>query len=246
MLVRWIPVTSLCVITLGASGFAAAASCPATTFCRSDTVTNTGTLSSPNAVVATTGYADNGTPVAIGTSASFSFGDAFGAGQTGVGSHFNTSQTVQSAPSSTAPDSGWNFYDDYRFTINPGSSLDTAVISVNAPSGAQVSNLEVRLFTAGQNGAAPNGPPTLGSPTGGTIVDKWSTTFPGGSYLYTLPTGFAAGSYDLQIRGLAVGASSYGGNINFQPVPLPAGLPLLVSALGALGIARRRLDPARI
>jgi hypothetical protein len=238
MSVRLTSVGSATLMALGAAAqFASAATCPSTTFCRSDTVTNTGTLTSPNATVTPTGYPDNGP---VSTAISYSLGDAFGPGQTTLGAHFSTTQTIQSAPGTTTPDSGWNFYDDFRFSINPGSTLDTAIISLNAPSGAGIGNLEVRLFsTAGGQNAAP----TLGAPVGGTIVDKWSQPFPGGSFAYTLPTGFAAGSYDLQVRGLAASGSSYGGNINFTPVPLPAAFPLLLSGFGLVGGLTRRRKP---
>jgi|SRR5882757_1801130 len=226
-----------CLLALGLTQFATAATCDSSTvFCRSDTVTNV----SGTATVAATGFADNGP---VGTTISYSLGDAFGPGQTSLGSHFTTTQTNgQTAPGSVAPDSGWNFYDDYRFSINPpGSTSNTAVITLTNPQGPAVSNLEVRLFsTAGGSNAAP----VLGPPLGGTIVDAWSTVFPGGRFVYTLPTGFGAGTYDLQIRGLATAASSYGGTINFAPVPLPAALPLLLSGFGLVAGLRRRRGQA--
>jgi hypothetical protein len=238
-LARWALVAAIPAASLGAAQSALAATCPSTTFCLSDTVT---TNSSAVVTVTNSGYSDNGSPTPIGSLTSFSLGDAFGAGQSAFGSDFTTSQTGgQHAPGATGSDSGWNFYDDYRFTINPGSSIDTAIISVNGPtSGTEVGGLEVRLFQAGPNGTSPNAPATLGAPAGGTLVDSWSTPFPGGSFVYTMPTGFSAGSYELQVRGLASNASSYGGNIEFTPVPLPAAAWFMVSALGALGAFRRR------
>jgi hypothetical protein len=83
----------------------------------------------------------------------------------------------------------------------------------------------------------------LGTPASGTKVDSWQDfTLFGTSYNVTLPTGFAAGDYIMQIRGEATGPGGYGGTFAFSalPVPLPAALPLLLSALGGLGAMLRR------
>jgi hypothetical protein len=88
-----------------------------------------------------------------------------------------------------------------------------------------------------------NPAPTLGVPPSGA-VDGWTAPLAGsnGSLSILLPTGFPSGSYDLQVRGEAIGNSaSYGGTLQIAPVPLPAGLPLLLSGLGVLGgLIRRR------
>lgn len=223
------------LLALGVTQYATAATCDSSTnFCRTDTVTNVSGVPS----TAATGSAPNGP---VSSQISYTIGNAFGPGQTLLGNHFSSSQTGnQTAPGSTAPDSGWNFYDDYQFSISPpGSISNTAVIAINTPLQAAVSNLEVRLFST-QGGS--NGAPTLGAPQGGSIVDAWSTAFPGGSFVYTLPKGFSAGSYDLQIRGLATDGSGYGGTIYFSPVPLPAALPLLLGGLVVVAGVRRRRE----
>jgi hypothetical protein len=221
---------------------AQATTCPATTLCRSDTITNTGTISSPTLALATTPYPTNGP---FSGSISYSLGgNAFGgAGQSTVGSDFSTGETVQSATGSTPPDSGWNFYDDYFFSTTTATANNATVISNF--SADSISNLQVRIFSSGGQSLAPNSAPTLGLPTGGAI-DGWTAPLVGsnGSLSILLPTGFAAGSYDLQVRGEAIGTdASYGGTLQIAPVPVPAGLPLLLSGLGLMGgmIRRRRL-----
>jgi hypothetical protein len=145
-------------------------------------------------------------------------------------------KTVQQAAGASGSDSGWNFYDDYFFTTTSATSNNATVISNFSMD--SISSLQVRIFSANGNPV-----PTLGIPSGGA-VDAWTAPLLGsnGSYSILLPTGFAAGTYDLQVRGEAIGTdASYGGTLQVTPVPLPAGLPLLLSGLGLLGgIARRR------
>jgi hypothetical protein len=235
--VKKCPLVALAVIAALAHTLAAQAGtvCPATTLCLTDTVTNTGTLSSPTDSVSTTSYPTNGP---FSSAISFALqGNAFGgSGQPTVGADFSTTQTVQQAAGYSGSDSGWNFYDDYQFTTTVATSNNAAVISnVSMDS---ISGLEVRIFAVGTNPT-----PTLGIPNDG-VVDGWTAPIEGtnGSYSILLPTGFSSGTYDLQVRGEAIGTdASYGGTLQITPVPLPAGLPLLVCGLGLLGgMIRRR------
>jgi len=80
-----------------------------------------------------------------------------------------------------------------------------------------------------------------------TVVDGWQTLQATGSNptLYTATLNSKSLSADteyvLQVRGEALStAASYTGSITFEPVPLPGGLPLLVSGLSAFGLFRRR------
>ena len=219
---------------------AQATTCPAATLCRSDTITNVGSVGSPVLNIVTTANTTNGP---FGGSISYALGgNAFGgAGQSTVGSDFSTGETVQSATGSVPPDSGWNFYDDYFFSTTTATANNATVISNFST--ASISNIQVRILTSGGQSGTPNPAPTLGIPTGGA-VDGWTAPLVGsnGSLSILLPTGFASGSYDLQVRGEAIGANaSYGGTLQVEPVPLPAGLPLLLSGLGMLGgLVRRR------
>jgi hypothetical protein len=222
---------------------AQATTCPTTTLCRADTITNVGTVATPTLNIVNTPFTTNG-PFGGSISDSLS-GNAFGgAGQSTVGSDFSSGETVQVATGSVAPDSGWNFYDDYFFSTTTATANNATVISNFSMD--SISNLQVRILASGGPSGTPNPTPTLGIPTGGA-VDGWTAPLVGsnGSISVLLPTGFAAGSYDLQVRGEAIGTdASYGGNLQIAPVPLPAGLPLLLSGLGMLGGLVRRRRPA--
>jgi len=187
-----------------------------------DTVTVTGTGGSQTLNVITPSPANpsNGT---VTPTISYTLGNSFNeSGGVTTGSDFNLSGT--GGP--------WNFQDDFYFSTT-GATIQTAVIS-NLFS--NVSDLQVRLIQAAGNGA-----PTIGNPAGSTLVDSWQSfnLGAGGSYNETLPTGFAAGNYIMQIRGEAGSSASYSGTISFTPVPLPAAAWLLVSGLGALAAFRR-------
>ena len=61
------------------------------------------------------------------------------------------------------------------------------------------------------------------------------------------PEMLSAGTYVLEIRGTATGTNggAYSGQLQLQPVPLPAALPLLLSGLGLVGSSFRRRVAAR-
>jgi hypothetical protein len=213
---------------------ALASTCPSLEFCVTDTVTNTGSLSAPVNFVTSSGYPQNG-PIFPTTSLSLS-GNAFGTGtEVQPGTDFPTSETN---PPGGAVASGWNFYDDYIFSIPNGASVSSAAISISSAMGS-ISNLEVRLFSMTGNPV-----PTIGVPVGGA-TNGWSTNLIGLSTAYLMPKTFGPGIYDLQFRGESSGVTSYGGNVNFTAVPLPAALPLLVSGLGLLRFSRRRRSAVR-
>jgi hypothetical protein len=185
-------------------------------------VTATGSGASQTLNVTTTGL---GNPL-ISPTISYSFGDAFnGTGQLATGSDFNVSGGA------------FNFQDDYTFSTT-GATVMTAGISIPGQPGASLTNLQARIIVAAGNGA-----PTIGVPASGTVVDQWFTLTAGSASFFSLGAGqlTPGTSYILQIRGESTGAAGYGGAIDFTPVPLPAAFPLLLSGLGLLGFARRRL-----
>jgi len=205
-------------------GLIAAGAATAADLNRTDTITYPGSVG-PGVTVTTTSL----TNAPITPDVTFTLGHTLSGGLQNFPDNFVNG-------SSSGPK--WNFYDDFFFTTT-GATVDAAVISINR-AGLGVSNLQARIFTADGNPA-----PTLTAlSTGSTLVDSWQNTSCGAaSCVITLPTDFPAGNYDLQIRGLAAsGGGSYGGDINFSAVPLPAAAWLLISGLAGLGgLARRKL-----
>ena len=137
------------------------------------------------------------------------------------------------------------FYDDFIFTIGAGQ-VDSVTSTVSAGKFLGISGMQVRLYDYNANGQVA---PLLTTPVPGSAFDAWSSTvaFPGGtSTVGVLPlTTLTAGTYVVEVRGTVSGTAggNYTGSLNLTPVPLPAGLPVLLSGLGLLaGCARRRPD----
>jgi hypothetical protein len=220
---------ALAALALAAQG-ASAATCPTTALCLNDTVTYNGSTGS-NTVTTYPGMTVN----SLASGGSYTVGDAFGS------VHPLTPTTLFPDSEVTPHPTGgtYNFYDDFFFTTTGSTTDDVAVISGVFTN--TISNLQARIFNSDGPLGPTNGAPTLGRPTTGTGVDGWSSPVGNGSLSIILPTSFGPGTYDLQIRGDALGsAGSYGGSFNLQPVPLPAALPLLLSGFGLLGGLFRR------
>ena len=140
---------------------------------------------------------------------------------------------------SPAAATGFGFYDDFIFTIPVGAGSNSVTSSITIPGALQITGLQSRLFAlpGGYTGGA------LGACPGGCIA-VWGTTVAAGNVTYTVldPIVLGPGSYVLQIRGDATGAAggSYSGVLNLTAVPVPAAVWLFGSALGGLGLLRRR------
>jgi hypothetical protein len=151
--------------------------------------------------------------------------------------------TAPTTPISGSPSPGYGFYDDFYFSVPSGVAADSITSTIDLGSLLAINGLQVRLYDL-----ANNPPPVLGTPAHGTLVSSWSTSITGGSGMTgdveVLNTTLnQAGTYVLEVRGNVSGSSggSYSGTLNIAPVPLPAALPLMLSALGMLGaIAGRR------
>lgn len=137
---------------------------------------------------------------------------------------------------------GFSFYDDYVFTVS-NATVDSVTSEINLGS-LSIGNLEERLYSVAANSTLPaiNGPAT-GFQTNWTAPVSFSAGGESGMITVMNPTTLAAGTYVLEIRGDVTGSSggTYSGELNLNPVPLPAALPLLLSGLGLLGgLARKR------
>lgn len=139
----------------------------------------------------------------------------------------------------------YGFYDDYIFTIVEDAIANAVASSVSLGSLA-VANLQLRLYALPVDFGGNKSPG--GDCQGGCLVD-WSPTLVSGNVTYTVmdPIALAAGSYVLEVRGDASGASggSYSGVLNLAAVPLPGVAWLFGAALGAVGFWRRRRPAIR-
>jgi hypothetical protein len=136
---------------------------------------------------------------------------------------------------------GFNFYDDYVFTV-AATAVDSLTSEVNLAT-LSLGNLEERVYSIGGNPTLP----VVGTPDGFQTAWTSPVTVGAGNEtgMFTVlnPTTLTGGTYVLEIRGDVTGSAggSYSGNLNLNPVPLPAAFPLLLSGLGLLGgFARKR------
>jgi hypothetical protein len=222
------PVVLASILT--AAAFGASTASAQTTLNVTDTVTSPTT---GDYTYVLSGLAANGS---ISPTDTLTLGDAFnGPGQQQTGVNFDA---TAGTGYNTTP---WNFQDDFVFST-PGATVTTATIALPSVSmggtTTGITDLQVRIIYAVYAGSPVNGPPTVGNPVGGTLVDAWENINPNGTFSVTMPTALTGGEYILQIRGeAATNGGSYGGTISFTPAPLPAGLPLLLSGLALLGCA---------
>jgi hypothetical protein len=198
----------------GLLSLAAAYSASASTVALSYTTTSIGTTGS-------------GANTSLPVPGSYTYADTFGAGSGGT-------------PVSGTP---YGFFDDYLFTVT-GATADSITSTINLGGTLAINGLQVGLFSYVTGQTLPVYGTTL--PPGSVQVDGWSTPINSGGTTGTVnvipPTLLPPGSYVLEVLGTVTGSAggSYSGVLNLAPVPLPAGLPLLLSGLGALGLWGRR------
>jgi hypothetical protein len=156
---------------------------------------------------------------------------------------FSAPQAYTLSPSS--PVGSYSFQDTYEFSLSAPAQGDVLAVSLNLsgiPSSTfNIQNLQFRLYEV----PSPPPAPGLTIPPGSTIITPWMgiTGNDSGTAIQANFNNVQSGTYFLDIAGTASGTSggTYIGQLNLSPVPLPAGIWLLLSGLGGIGaLARKR------
>jgi hypothetical protein len=205
----------------------------------------TGPGQSPPATIAGNPNGASGTGVYVNdltanTAGNYTFTDSY-SGSTAV----NSGLTI-APPGGSAQSIG--FVDSYVIAV-PSASSNAFAFSLSLSSTSGLSNLSLRLYQYASGtypsltAVNPNIVYGTVSPANG-LIDAWSVNSVQGSADTTsLPIiDLQTGEYVLQIAGISNGTTggTYNGQLEVQPVPLPAALPLLLSGLGGLGLLGRR------
>jgi hypothetical protein len=201
-------------------------------------------LGSASGNVQTTATGSEGNTYSLAVPGQYTFTDTFDGPQ--------TSPLVNSSgvafESSGSPVGTYDFQDTYEFSLSTPASGDDLVVSLSlqlppgygAGSVYNISDLQFRLYKV-PSGSTPG----LTPPSGSTFVTKW-TGLSGNDNGTPVSASFddiASGTYFLDVAGRADGTlgGTYFGQLNLvSPVPLPAGLPLLLSGLAGLGVLVRQ------
>ncbi len=153
--------------------------------------------------------------------------------------HGALDEIIAGSVSTRYPD-GFEFYDDFVFTI-AAASANAITSTISFADILGISDLQVRLYNAAGQGSLP----VIGAPVGGAI-EAWSNPISAGATTGTVAvlsnSVLSAGTYVLEIRGNVSGSAggSYSGSLNVAPVPVPGALILFGSALSGVLAARRR------
>ena len=135
---------------------------------------------------------------------------------------------------------GFTFFDNYVFSISD-SLANSSTTSIRLGNFG-IESLQARLYAL--DAAAPN--LYYGAVPTGAVYLAWATVAGPLQVVVLDEISLPAGLYTLEIRGRTLSAGgSYGGVINFAPIPLPAAGWLLLSGVGLLLLrGTRRVAPA--
>ena len=144
---------------------------------------------------------------------------------------------------SGSPVGTYSFQDTYEFSVSEAAGGDLLAVSLSLQGPLQsnfnISNLQFRLYEV-----QPSTTPGLTIPTGSPILTGWQgiSGNDSGNAIQANFSNLQSGTYFLDIAGTADGLSggTYVGQLNLQPVPLPATVPLLLCGIAGLGAMLRR------
>jgi hypothetical protein len=144
---------------------------------------------------------------------------------------------------SGSPVGTYSFQDTYEFSVSEAAGGDLLAVSLALQGPLQsnfnISNLQFRLYEV-----QPSTTPGLTIPTGSPILTGWQgiSGNDSGNAIQANFSNLQSGTYFLDIAGTADGLSggTYVGQLNLQPVPLPATVPLLLCGIAGLGAMLRR------
>jgi hypothetical protein len=199
--------------------------------------TNQSGTASPATITGDGSLTDNTGPVQISNltgnpASNYGFSNSF---SNLNGGYFGTI-TIGSTPQN------YNFVDSYVIDV-PTSIASAYAFSLSLSSQLGIDNLSARLYAYTANGYSNLTVGSAGAVPGVVAGGSWSSNSDVGgidSTALSLPS-LNAGVYVLQIVGNETGSVSgmYSGSLAVTPVPLPAGLPLLLSGLGVLAACKR-------
>lgn len=134
----------------------------------------------------------------------------------------------------------YTFMDSYRFTIDAAAEGSTLVASLGLGNTFDIDHLQLRLYRVPTATTSPTVP---GIPAGSVLLTAWQGPVGSATSITSLFTAVQQGAYILDVAGIATGTlgGTYVGQLNLQPVPLPAAAWLLLSGFAVLGgFGRRR------
>lgn len=200
--------------------------------------TNQMGTASPATITGDGSLTDNTGPVQVSNltgnpASNYGFSNSFSSSN---GGYFGTI-TINGTPQD------YNFVDSYVIDV-PNSTASAYAFSLSLSSQLGIDNLSARLYAYTANGYSNL---TVGSPgpfPGVVPGGSWSANTDSGGVDSTglsMPS-LNGGVYVLQIVGEETGTVSgmYSGSLAVTPVPLPAGLPLLLTGLGLLAATAGR------
>jgi len=190
-----------------------------------------------------TGTSPTGNTYSLAVPGQYAFLDQFTAPQS---SPLVDTSVVPNVPfeNTGGPVGTYSFQDSYEFSVGMPATGDVLAVSLALQQPLQnefnISDLQFRLYEVLSSATAPS----LTIPTGSRVLVGWQG-LAGNDNGQSISANFSnmqSGTYFLDIAGTADGTSggTYVGQLNLHPVPVPAGLGLLLSGIAGLVMVGQR------